>query len=108
LLPPALLRSPHIAQRQGGVKDLKVQLGLFSKTVRMINPTGMILGDMQGGDKYCGSSVSYSKAQGHLFRACNVAGDEAGNPWVKCGRMSMVKIRDYVTSGDLEALENIN
>ena len=104
-----ILETYVTSQRNGGVKDIKVQLGLFSKSPRrMLNPTAMILGDMQGGDKHCGSSVSYSKAQGRLCRACNVAGDEAGNPWVKCGRMSMNKIRDYVVNGDLEALQQIN
>jgi len=103
-----ILETYVTAQRGGGVKGVEIQLGLFSKTVRMLNPTGMILGDMQGGDKHCGSAISYSKAQGRLCRACNVAGDEAANPWVKCGRMSMVKIRDYVVSGDLAALKKIN
>ena len=67
----------------------------------------MILGDMQGGDKHSGTTINYSKTLKRLCRQCNVRGDQAGNPYVKCHKMSMLKIRDYQIQGRTDLLERI-
>jgi hypothetical protein len=44
----------------------------------------------------------------HLCQQWNIAGNESGNPLVKCLKMSMVKIRQYVLDGKVETLEQIS
>jgi hypothetical protein len=44
----------------------------------------------------------------HLCQQCNIAGDESGDPLVKCRKMSMVKIRQYVLDGEVETLRRIS
>jgi hypothetical protein len=63
---------------------------------------------MQGGDKHCRSVVGYSKNMARLCRQCNIAGDESGDPLVKCKKMSMVKIRQYVLAGEAATLRLIS
>jgi hypothetical protein len=81
-------------QQHGGIHGIPIELGTTRKA--LVNgkvPVGLILGDMQGGDKHCGSVVEYSKTMAHLCRQCNIVGDESGDPLVKCRKMSMVKIQ---------------
>jgi hypothetical protein len=105
----ALLASHVAVQRQGGVQDVTVELGTFRKEhVNIKVPVAMIIGDMQGGDKHCGSKIGYSKDLARLCRQCNIAGDESGDPLVKCGKMSMVKIRQYVLDGEVDILKAIS
>jgi hypothetical protein len=80
-------------QRQGGIGGIPIELGTAQKALVNVKvPVGLILGDMQGGDKHCGSVVGYSKTMARLCRQCNIAGDESGDPLVKSRKMSMVKI----------------
>jgi hypothetical protein len=39
---------------------------------------------------------------------CNVKGSNAGNPFIECQRMSMVKIMDLVSQNQHDILKNIN
>ena len=68
----------------------------------------MIIGDMQGGDKHCATKIGYSVNQARLCRQCNIAGNESGDPLIKCQRMSMIKIRQYVLANDHETLQRIS
>jgi hypothetical protein len=96
-------------QRQGGIHGIPIELGTTRKALVNVKvPVGLILGDMQGGDKHCGSVVGYSKKMVHLCRQCNIAGDESGDPLVKCRKMSMVKILQYVLDGKVETLRHIS
>jgi hypothetical protein len=105
----ALLASHVVVQRQGGVHDVTVELGTCHKEhVNIKVPVAMIIGDMQDGDKHCGSKIGYSKDLARLCRQCNIAGDESGDPLVKCGKMSMVKIRQYVLDGEVDILKAIS
>jgi hypothetical protein len=100
-----LLESHLQIQQQGGIHDILIELGTTRKEVVNVKvPVGLILGDMQGGDKHCGSVVGYSKQMARLCRQCNITGDESGDPLVKCRKMSMVKIRQYVLDGEVETL----
>ena len=62
---------------------------------------------MQGGDKHSGTSINYSKTLKRLCQQCNVRGDQSGDPFVKCQKMSMLKIRDYQIQGRTDLLESI-
>jgi hypothetical protein len=100
----------HVAvQQQHGIHNVRVELGTFGKdNVNIKVPVGMILGDTQGDDKHCGSNIGYSKDLARLCRQCNITGDESGDPLVKYGKMSMVKIRQYVLDGELDILKAIS
>jgi hypothetical protein len=94
--------------RQGGIHGIPIELGTTRKALVNVKvPVGLILGDMQDGDKHCGSVVGYSKTMANLCQQCNIAGDESGDPLVKCRKMSMVKIRQYVLDDEVEMLRRI-
>ena len=82
-------------------------MGNYQKNVNIKVPCGMIIGDMQGGDKHCGSSVCYLKSLNRLCRQCNVKGDDSGNPLIQCKKMSMSKIRQYVLQNRTDKLQKI-
>ena len=67
----------------------------------------MILGDMQGGDKHCGSVIGYSDKMARLCRKCNVSGEESGNPLIQCKDISMVKVRQFLQEENVAALKSI-
>jgi hypothetical protein len=104
-----ILASQVAVQQQQGIHNVMVELGTFRKdNVNIKVPVGMILGDMQGGDNHCGSKIGYSSDLARLCRQCNIAGDESGDPLVKCGKMSMVKIQQYVLDDNLDILKAIS
>ena len=106
----AKILASHIAvQKANGIQNVTVELGSWRAENRNIKtPVGIILGDMQGGDKHCGSKIGYSKDLARLCRQCNVSGNESGDPLVKCRKMSMVKIRQYVLDGEVDILKSIS
>ena len=103
----AILESYVVTQEHGGLHNVPVSLGPYTKHVNVKVPCAMILGDMQGGDKHCGCTVGYSKDLKCLCRKCNVSGNESGNPLVECRRMCMTTIRQYVIDGAKELLNAI-
>ena len=105
----AILRSFVQVQQEGGIKGVEIQLGHFrKKKVNIKVPVGMILGDMQGGDKHCGSVVGYSSNMARLCRQCNISGEESGNPLIECQKMSMVKIKKLVEDNNVAMLKKIS
>ena len=104
-----ILRELVTIQQQGGIKGVTVQLGPYKKEhVNIKVPVAMILGDMQGGDKHCGSVVGYSKNMARLCRQCNISGEESGDPLIQCKKMSMTKIKQYVLDDEAELLKSIS
>jgi hypothetical protein len=62
LIVQKLIESHVYVQRQGGIQDVPIELGTTRKaSVNVKVPVGLILGDMQGGDKHYGFVVGYSK-----------------------------------------------
>jgi len=55
-----ILKSYISVQQSGGLHNVQITLGNITKTVMVKVPCGIILGDMQGGDKHCGSCIGYS------------------------------------------------
>jgi hypothetical protein len=109
LIMQKLIESPVHVQQQGGIQNIPIELGTTrNASVNVKVLVGLILGDIQGGDKHCGSVVGYSKNMDRLCRQCNIAGDESGDPLVKCKKMSMVKIQQYVLGGEVETLRLIS
>ena len=104
-----ILKELVAIQQTGGIHNVDIQLGPMKKeNVTVKVPVGMILGDMQGGDKHCGSVVGYSSNMARLCRQCNVSGEESGDPWVECQKMCMNKIKQYVLNNDVEQLKSIS
>jgi hypothetical protein len=104
-----LIESHVHVQRQGGIHGIPIELGTTRKALVNVKvPVGLILGDMQWGDKHCGSVIGYSLNMARLCRQCNIAGDESGDPLVKGKKTSMVKIRQYVLAGEVEMLRLIS
>ncbi len=104
----AILDSYIQVQQSNGISNIDIRLGNYQKTVNIKVPCAMIIGDMQGGDKHCGSSIGYSAGLSRLCRQCNVQGCQSGDPLVKCKKMSMSTIKGYVQNGDIDKLNKIN
>jgi hypothetical protein len=96
------------AQNSGMLDNITLTLGGQQRVVNLRIPCIFIIGDMQGGDKICCSSAGYSNKMARLCRKCNVKGAESGDPFIKCKRMSMVKIRALVDTNNVAALQAIN
>ena len=103
-----LLESFIEAQNSGLLDNVTLTLGGQQRIVNLRIPVVFIIGDMQGGDKICCSSAGYSNKMNRLCRKCNVRGNQSGDPFVECKRMSMIKIRELVTSNNVAALKAIN
>jgi hypothetical protein len=103
-----LLESFIEAQNEGLLDNVTVTLGGQQRIVNLRIPVVFIIGDMQGGDKICCSSAGYSNKMNRLCRKCNVRGDQSGDPFVECKRMSMIKIQELVTTNNVDALKAIN
>jgi hypothetical protein len=103
-----VLQSFIDAQTSGLLDNITVTLGGVERVVNLRIPCAFIIGDMQGGDKICCSSAGYSNKMARLCRKCNVRGDQSGDPFVECKRMSMLKILELVNSNNANALKAIN
>lgn len=103
-----VLKSFIDAQTSGLLDNVTVTLGGIEQLVNLRIPCVFIIGDMQGGDKICCSSAGYSNKMSRLCRKCNVRGDQSGDPFVACKRMSMLKILELVDSNNVDALNAIN
>jgi hypothetical protein len=104
----AVLQSLIDAQKSGILDNVTITLGGHKRVVNLRVPVIFIIGDMQGGDKMCCSSAGYSNKMKRLCRKCNVRGSDSGDPFVKCRRMSMVKIKELVESNNVAALKAIS
>jgi hypothetical protein len=85
-----------------------LNFGGFTKTVNIKVPCGVIIGDLQGGDKICCSSPSYSNKINRVCRKCNVKGSELDNPDIECKKISMEKMKEYVKDNNKEKLRKYN
>jgi hypothetical protein len=103
-----ILASLIEAQQAGVLDDIPLVLGHQTKRVNIKVPVSFIIGDMQGGDKICCTSCSYSNKLSRLCRKCNVRGDQSGDPLVQCKKMSMVKIMQLVREDQQETLDQFN
>ena len=103
-----VLASLIAAQQAGALDDIPLLLGDETKRVNLKVPVLFIIGDMQGGDKICCSSCSYSNKLSRLCRKCNVRGDESGDPLVQCKRISMIKMMQLVKDDRQDILDQFN
>ena len=90
------------------LNDIELTLGDITNKVNLKLPCFFIIGDMQGGDKLCCTSASYSTSLKQLCRKCNVSGEDAGNPDVECQKIEVDAIKELVNYEDLIALNELN
>jgi hypothetical protein len=96
------------AQKEGALDNVSLTFGLHIKRANLKLVCFFVIGDMQGGDKITCTSASYSSTMRRMCCKCNVKGSDAGNPFIECQRMSMVKIIDLVRRNQHAILDNIN
>jgi hypothetical protein len=84
------------AQKEGALDNLSLTFGNHTKCVNLKLVCFILIGDMRGGNKITCTSASYSDTMNRMGHKCNVKGCDAGNPFIQCQRMSMVKIMDLV------------
>ena len=105
----AVLESFRDAQRGTTLNNISLTLGKTNKEVVNLKvPLFFIIGDMQGGDKMCCTSASYSSKINRPCRKCNVEGKDLGNPNVNCKKISMERVKTMVEQGRIEDLRAIN
>jgi hypothetical protein len=95
-------------QNEGALNNVSLTFGHHIKCVNLKLACFFVIGGMQGGDKISCTSASYSNTMRQMCRKCNVKGSGAGDPFIKCQRMSMVKIIDLVRRNQQDILNNIN
>jgi hypothetical protein len=96
------------AQKEGALNNVSLTFGHHTKRANLKLVCFFVIGDMQEGDKITYTSASYSNTMRRMCCKCNVKGSDTGNPFIKCQRMSMVKIIDLVRRKQHAILDNIN
>jgi hypothetical protein len=96
------------AQKVGALDKVSLTFGHHTKCVDLKLACFFVIGDMQGGNKITCTSASYSNTMRWVCRKCNVKRYDAGDPFIECQRMSMVKIIDLVRRNHHTILNNIN
>jgi hypothetical protein len=96
------------AQKEGALGNVSLTFGHHTKRVNLKLVCFFVIGDMQAGDKITCTSASYSNTMRRMRRKCNVKGSGAGNSFIECQHMSMVKIIDLVRRNQHAILDNIN
>ena len=96
------------AQKEGALNYISLTLGNHTKRVNLKPICFFIIGDMQGGDKISCTAAAYTNTMKRMCRKCNVQGCDTGDPFIKCQRMSMIKIMELVRRNRRDILNNIN
>ena len=100
-----VLRPLVEAQQPGALDNIEITLGNVTKVVNLKIPVMVVIGDMQGGDKICGTKCAYSNKQSRPCRKCNVHGSMLGDPYAECRRISQTRIMDLIQKGDTQRLD---
>ena len=85
-----------------------VRLGNVSKLRNIKVACGLVLGDIQGGDKICCRSASYLQTINRICRKCTIPGSECDNLNHECHKISMKAIKMLVANKDEKRLSEIN
>ena len=70
----ALFESLVKAEQDGSLDNVEVTLGSYTKNVNIKAPVMFFIGDMQGGDKLCGTTIAYGKELERPCRKCDIRG----------------------------------
>ena len=87
------------------MSNLTVTIAGITKVVNVKVCCGLIVGDIQGGDKICCRSASYKDTLKRICRKCNIPGSECSNLDFQCKKISMRKIKQLVSNEDRARLD---
>ena len=90
------------------LKDVMLRLAGVTKLRNIKIACGLVLGDIQGGDKICCRSASYLKTINRICRKCTIPGDQCDNLKYECRKISMKTIKQLVANKDESRLSEIN
>ena len=90
------------------LKKVMVRLGDVTKQRNIKIACGLVLGDIQGGDKICCRSASYLSTINRICRKCTVPGDQCNNVYYECRKIAMKDIKTLVANQDERRLSQIN
>ena len=94
--------------RCSALKDVILRLGDETKQRNIKIACGLVLGDIQGGDKICCRSASYLSTINRICRKCTIPGDQCDNLKFECRKISMKSIKELVANQDESRLSQIN
>ena len=104
-----VLQSYRDAQVGLGLNNINLALGKDKKKVVNLKvPLFFIIGDVEGGDQMCSTSISYSTSLTRPCRKCNIQGKQLGNPSINCDKISMECVKIMVREEMLAELKAIN
>ncbi len=84
---------------------LTITIAGITREVNVKIACGLVIGDIQGGDKICCRSANYSETLNRICRKCNIPGKECTNLDYECKKISMDKIKKLVAKGDRAKLD---
>jgi hypothetical protein len=96
------------AQKEGALNNISLTFGHNTKRVNLKLVCFFVIGSMQDGDRSSCTAASYTNTMKRMCHKCNVKGSDAGDPFIKCQSMSMVKIMDLVRRNQHNILNNTN
>ena len=82
------------------MRDIFITIAGITKKVNAKIACGLIVGDIQGGDKICCRAASYKDTLARMCRKCNIPGKECTNLDFQCKKISMDKIKKLVAKAD--------
>ena len=90
------------------LKNVMLRLGDVTKQRNIKIACGLVLGDIQGGDKICCRSASYKSTMNRICRKCTIPGDKCSDLTYECRKISMKSIKELVANKDEQKLSKIN
>lgn len=94
--------------RCSALKGVMLKLGDVAKQCNIKIACGLVLGDIQGGDKICCRSASYLSSINRICRKCTIPGNQCDNVNFECCKISMKTVKDLVANQDVTKLSQIN
>ena len=85
--------------------NISITIAGTTKEVNAKICCGLVVGDIQGGDKICCRAASYKDSLRRICRKCNIPGNECTNLDFPCRKISMRKIKVLVANADRIRLE---
>ena len=90
------------------LNNFLLQLGTTRKVVNLKVSGVVVLGDMQGGDKICCSSATYTNKMNRMCRKCNVPGQRSDDVDYTCTYISQNRVIESVRNNDEVTLQSYN
>lgn len=90
------------------LKDVLLRLGDVTKLRNIKIACGLVVGDIQGGDKICGRAASYLSSLNRICRKCTIPGHKCDNLDYVCRQITMSSIKELVANNNERELSAIH